>query len=333
MAGNSAYQTGDFDYADCWEYGFIAPGTNDEKAMTALTLKSFANSLADQHFLFGEKNEPIHLVEAGIGDGSSTKRFLTALANAHKPGFIIHGSDPNPLSLDVARVNLTSVQGVRTEIGSLMNSDAFNGERLTDTPGHIFLGSHFLYFTKHRHDLESDSRKKDTAINADLTAFLNTAMNSLSDNGMVILYHDGEDSGIYGKDGIGGRYGNSMVDVPERIASLAPDIGFNMAMVKVPARLFFPTLPDATIEAFKYLRNWKNYHSNTIEATWLRKFLFALDEMPTRDSRGRTISLGGAKALNARGMLREAVAGRAKTSQRGALKTSQCCDTSYTSSV
>jgi hypothetical protein len=124
-----------------------------------------------------------------------------------------------------------------------------------------------------------------------------------------------------------------MVDVPERIASLAPDIGFNMAMVKVPARLFFPTLPDATIEAFKYLRNWKNYHSNTIEATWLRKFLFALDEMPTRDSRGRTISLGGAKALNARGMLREAVAGRAKTSQRGALKTSQCCDTSYTSSV
>lgn len=305
--GSNNFQSGDFDYFDCWEHGFISPGTNDEKAMTALTLKAFATSLAQQDFLFGDNKPPIDLVEAGIGDGSSTRRFIEALKDVHKAGFVIHGSDPQGQWLSNANVTLRAIQGVKTKIASLKKADAFKGDQLSDSRGQLFLGSHFLYFAKHRHDAESDPQVKDTKINNDIHTFMCSVMNSLDKNGMAILYHDGEGSDIYGKDGIGGQFGNSMTDAPQRIAAIASQMGLNLVSVKVPSRQFFPPLDEQTIESFKDLKNWDKYTPGSKEAMWLKKFLFALDELAIFAADGQVISLGGANALEARGTLAKAV--------------------------
>ncbi len=302
-----AFQTGDFHYTDCWKHGFIAPGTNNEKPMTALTLRAFAESLADQNLLFGKDKPPIRLLETGIGDGSSTARFLKALEPVHPAGWILHASDLDLESLTQASENLANLQYVNLRIGSLQIADAFKETQLTNEKCQLFIGSHCIYSAKHRHDAETDEAVKDQAIDREISQFLRNVMDGLDGNGIAILYHDGAASGIYGPEGIGGQFGNAMTDAPERIARLATNMGKQVASTSVPSKQYFPKLDNVTVESFKDLNNWKNHSPDSPEGIWLKKFLFALDNLETRDNEGKAINPGGAIDLHNRGTLAVAI--------------------------
>jgi hypothetical protein len=84
-------------------------------------------------------------------------------------------------------------------------------------------------------------------------------------------------------------------------------MGMQVATTGVPSKQFFPKVADATIESFKDLDNWKEYSPESPEGVWLKKFLFALDNLETMDNTGKVINPGGAIDLYQRGTLGAAV--------------------------
>jgi hypothetical protein len=174
----------------------------------------------------------------------------------------------------------------------------------------------FCLFAKHRHDAESDEAAKNQAIDHEISQFLRNVRKGLDGNGIAILYHDGAGSDIYGPEGIGGKYGNSMTDAPERIERLAKDMGMQFASTSVPSKQYFPKLDNVTIESFKHLNEWKEHSPDSPEGIWLKKFLFALDNPEVRVNEGEVISPGGAIELHNRGTLAVAIEATTKLLER-----------------
>lgn len=302
---SDAYKQGDFDYFDCWLNGFIAPGGNEEKFNTAASLKVFIESLAAQNYIF-TGNRPVHEFEFGIGDASSTIQFLTTLLSVHKPGFVISGCDIEEEQLARAGENLSGLFNDKVQIGNLILADACAPALTTEQPADFGFGSHFLYLIKHRYNGMDNAEER---IDADFTQFVRNIDRLVRPDGITLMYHDGYTSEIYGPDGIGGRFGESMTDAPERLARIAEREGFFVRSAEIESRLYFPDLAPSVVMSFEDIRNWTRAAEETEEAEWLRKFLFSLDIFPVRDETGNEIRAGGARRLAETGQLAEAVRG------------------------
>src|SRR5262249_31000833 len=120
MPKNAPYQEGRFDYNECFFGlgGFLSPDANEEKHMMSLYLQVLAEEMARRQVVFGGP-QPLRWLEPGIGDGSSTAKFITAMAPFHRAGFIIYGSDYQPESVERARINLPLLCPSNTRIGGL----------------------------------------------------------------------------------------------------------------------------------------------------------------------------------------------------------------------
>ena len=285
-------------YFQTWEHGFIAPpffsGGNEEKIITAKTLKAFSEALKREKILFGT-NQPIKIFEPGIGDGSSTKRFLSAIQGVHEAGYVVYGIDPSNTALDTAKNNLTQAfENVRVQLSQGDAYQAMQDDMLSGIGADVVFGSHFMYFVKHTHNGKPDA---DSLIDRDIAQFVQNMAAVTNENGIMLLYHDGQHSEIYGPEGIGGIHGDSMTDAPERLARIAQKNGLSVVECGIPARLYFPVLSDKEIEMICDIDRWKDIPENSAQAEWAMKFLFALDLFPISQGGDKDRNSGGARFL------------------------------------
>ena len=143
------FQLGQFDYDECFlgSGGFLTPDANEEKHTMSFYLQELAAELARQGVVFGGP-QPLHWLEPGIGNGSSTARFAQTLGRAHPAGFVIHGSDYQAELLPLARRELEAVQTVPVTIAELRVVDAFGGAPLATQRCDFAILSHFVYDAK-----------------------------------------------------------------------------------------------------------------------------------------------------------------------------------------
>ncbi len=287
------FHTGHFDYNECFfgEGGFLAPDANEEKHMMGHYLEALALTLASRGVVFGGA-EPVRWLEPGLGDGSSTKRFLQAVGRAHPPGFILYGSEYQPESLEKARATLSHVPGVKVWIGELKVRDAFAGGVLASEPCDFALLSHFIYHLKNQLD---GNHINDEQAEMMLMGLLKGVMGSLRHDGLVLAFHEEPSSDMFGN--IGRVYGAAMPDATERIVKAAGALGKTVVRMPLESKLYFPDLAPSTVEALKELSHWQEFPEGTPESAWLKKLLFALHNTPLRDPDGRLVKEGGVRDL------------------------------------
>lgn len=271
-----AFNQGLFDYNECFfgVGGFLSPEANEEKHLMSFYLEALVEELAAKEIVFG-KNQPLRWLEPAIGDGSSTVKFIKAISGICKTGIIIHGSDYQADSVAKARLELEKLKSADVSIGELLIKDAFSGDVLASTSCDFALLSHFIYHLKNQLD---GGLLQAGEIDDKLSALIGSVMHSLDKNGLALAFHEGPTSDMFGNLGL--RYGSAMNDATDRIAQAASTV--NKVIVRMPleSKLYFPDLSDVTLEKFKNLDNWKNYSEDSPEASWLKKFLFALHNTP-----------------------------------------------------
>ena len=297
------YQKGLFEYNECFfgKGGFLTPDSNEEKHLIGFYLQVLAEALRHKGIVFC-RNEPIKWLEPGIGDGSSTKKFLQAVGVTHSAGFIVYGSDIQEESVKLAKQNLSKVEGIRVELAEVLVTDAFSGELLASEQCDFGLCSHFIYHLKNMLDGSTLTEKQ---ITEKLESFVKGLMNSILPDGLVLLFHEGPKSEMFGN--IGRKYGSSMHDATERIARAAAANGKELVAIPLESKLYFPPLSNETLRLFEKVENWKRFLPDSAAASWLKKFLFALHEVEKKDPRGNLVSPGGALALEQRGTLPNAI--------------------------
>lgn len=287
------FQLGEFDYDECFlgVGGFLTPDANEEKHMMSFYLEELAAELARQGVVFGG-TQPLHWLEPGIGDGTSTARFAGTLGRSHPAGFVIHGSDCQSEMLPLARRAIEAVQTVPMAIAELSVVDAFGGEPLASQLCDFALLSHFVYHAKNvmngRQPTEAEIDQRVGRLVGSLTA-------SLRADGVALAFHESSASDMFGK--LGREYGSAMYDATDRIAAAASALGKHLVAMPLESKLYFPDLASGTIEDFKDLEHWREFGDGTPEASWLKKFLFALHSFPEVDESGVTRRAGGARHL------------------------------------
>jgi hypothetical protein len=289
----SPFQTGHFDYNECFygEGGFLSPDANEEKHMMGYYLETLALALSRRGVVFGG-DQPVRWLEPGIGDGSSTRKFLQAIGKAHPPGFVLHGSDYQPESVKKARATLSQVPGVTVRIAELAVRDAFAGQMLAFEPCDFALLSHFIYHLKDQLD---GKHITDEQAELKLKGLLKGVMDSLGHDGLMLAFHEAPSSDMFGN--ISRVYGSGMPDATERIARAAKALGKTVVGMLLESKLYFPDLAPTTVETFKELGNWQAFQDGTREAAWLKRLLFAVQNTPLCDPDGRMVKEGGARDL------------------------------------
>jgi hypothetical protein len=287
------FQLGDFDYDECFlgVGGFLSPEANEEKHMMSFYLEELAAELARQGVVFGGA-QPLHWLEPGIGDGSSTARFAGTLGRSHPAGFVIHGSDCQSEMLPLARRAIENVQAVPMAIAELSVVDAFSGEPLASRLCDFALLSHFVYHAK---NLMNGRQPTEAEIDQRIGRLIGSLTESLHADGIALAFHESSASDMFGK--LGREYGSAMYDATRRIAAAARSIGKHLVAMPLESKLYFPDLSSRTIEDFKDLVRWREFGDGTPEASWLKKFLFALHSFAEIDESGGTLRAGGARHL------------------------------------
>jgi hypothetical protein len=235
---------------------------------------------------------PIHWLEPGIGDGSSTARFVRAIGEVYKGGFIVHGSDYQAESVEKAQITLEGLESRGVRVAEVIVRDAFSGGPLASEACDFALLSHFVYHVKNQ--LNGDQLSPEE-VDDKMNRLVKGVMNSLKKDAMALAFHEGRESDMFGK--LGQAYGSAMNDAPDRIVKAARLHGKAVVSMGLESRLYFPDLPMATIESFESLDNWKRCEEGSPEASWLKKFLFALHNTPVRDADGILVREGGVKDL------------------------------------
>ncbi len=266
------YQLGRFDYDECFlgPGGFLTPDANEEKHMMSLYLQELATALARQGVVFGGPR-PLHWLEPGIGDGSSTTRFAQAIGKAHAAGFILHGSDYQSELLPLARRALEAVQTVPVTVAELRTADAFGGAPMAAEACDFALLSHFVYHAKNDF---SGRQRSDAEVNAQVQTLITRVLDSIGDEGLILAFHEGPLSDMFGK--IGREFGAALYDAPVRIAAAARANGRVVVTMPLESKLYFPNIAPRTLESLKDLSRWQEFPETTAEASWLKKFLFAM---------------------------------------------------------
>ncbi len=290
---NRPFQSGHFDYNECFlsDDGFLSADANEEKHMMGFYLEALTGALSRRKVVFGGL-EPVRWLEPGIGDGSSTRRFLQAVAPSHPTGFVVYGSDYQSASVDRAVVTLNSVPGVLVHSVSISVKDAFGGEALAPEKCDFALLSHFVYHLKNQ--LDGNQITEDRA-EEKLKSLIKGIMDSLSYKGLALAFHEGPSSDMFGN--IGRMYGAAMWDASERIERATRAIGKTIVSMPLESKLYFPDLSQATIESFKDISNWKAVQERTKESAWLKKLLFALHNTRIDAPDGSLIKEGGVREL------------------------------------
>jgi hypothetical protein len=290
------FQLGDFDYDECFlgVGGFLSPESNEEKHMMSFYLEELAAELARQGVVFGG-TQPLHWLEPGIGDGSSTARFAGMLGRSHPAGFVIHGSDCQSEMLPLARRAIENVQAVPMTIAELSVVDAFSGGPLASRLCDFALLSHFVYHAK---NIMNGRQPTDAEIDQRIGRLIGSLTESLHADGVALAFHESSASDMFGK--LGREYGSAMYDATQRIAAAARAIGRHLVAMPLESKLYFPNLSSRTIEDFKDLDRWRQFDDGTPEASWLKKFLFALHSFAEVDESGVTRRPGGARRLAGR---------------------------------
>jgi hypothetical protein len=272
MLPTKPYQEGYFHYNECFlgEGGFLTPDANEEKHMMCCYIQVLAEALATNGVIFGGA-EPVRWLEPGIGDGSSTAKFIDAIGRVHRAGFIIHGSDYQREFVEAARLNLVRSQNLKVTIAELMVRDAFSGDRLASEPCDFAMLSHFIYHIKNQ--LDGGQLTPERA-EENMSGLIKGVMDSLAENGLALAFHESPASDMFGK--IGFHFGSAMNDATERLAKAAEANSKTIVRMPLSSRLYFPDLTVETIDTFKKLDNWRKYQEGTPEASWLKKLLFAL---------------------------------------------------------
>lgn len=287
------YQLGQFDYGECFlgPGGFLTPDANEEKHMMSFCLQELAAELARQGVVFGGP-QPLHWLEPGIGDGSSTARFAQTLGRVHPAGFVIHGSDYQAELLPQARRALEVVRTIPVTIAELRVADAFSGAKLATQSCDFALLSHFVYHAKNAF---SGRRRTDPEIDAQIHSLLAGLTDSLVGDGVALAFHESPASDMFGKLGL--EYGAAMHAATVRIAAAAHAHGKVLVAMPLESKLYFPDVSPRTLDAFKDLVRWQEFTEATPEASWLKKFLFALHNLAEVDEAGGIRRKGGARDL------------------------------------
>lgn len=287
------YQLGQFDYDECFlgPGGFLTPDANEEKHMMSFYLQELAAELARQGVVFGGP-QPLHWLEPGIGDGSSTARFAHTLGRAHPAGFVIHGSDCQAELLPLARRVLEAVRTVPVTVAELRVVDAFRGAPLTTQRCDFALLSHFVYHAKNAF---SGRQRTDSEIDEQVHALLARILDSLGPDGVALAFHESPQSDMFGK--LGREFGAALHDATVRIAAAAHAHGKVLVAMPLESNLYFPDIPPHTLESFKELARWQEFSEATPEASWLKKFLFALHNLASPDETDNVRREGGARDL------------------------------------
>lgn len=303
MATLLPYQQGLFDYNECFfgTGGFLSSDSNEEKHMMSFYMQVLAQALSEKNVVFGG-NESIKWLEPGIGDGSSTKKFLQAVGQAHKSGFVVYGSDIQEESVNLAKRNLSGIRGLNVQLKEVLIRDAFSGEKLANEQCDFALCSHFIYHVKNSLD---GKEANDTDMKAQVNSLVKGITDSVAKNGIVLMFHEGHKSDMFGN--IGKFFGSSMYEATQIIENAAQVNKKEIVSMPLESKLHFPTLRNNTIELFKNVDNWKSFTPDSPEASWLKKFLFALHEVEKRDAEGKITSLGGARTLEQKGILADAI--------------------------
>jgi len=290
--GAKPFQEGYFDYNECFfgEGGFLSPDANEEKHMMSLYSQVLAEALAKYGVVFGG-DQPIHWLEPGIGEGSSTIKFMKAIGHVHKAGFIVHGSDYQKDSVHLAYKHLSRLQEIKITVAEIIVKDAFCGEPLASEKCDFAMLSHFVYHLKSlldgRQITPQEGEKK-------MTLLLKSVMASLREHGLALAFHEGPQLDMFGK--IGQQYGMAMNDAPDRIARAAIANGKTIVGMPLESKLYFPDLPSDSLDSLKVLENWSNVQEGTPEASWVKKLLFALHNTPVKDG-SHYVNEGGVRDL------------------------------------
>jgi hypothetical protein len=294
MPKTAPYQEGRFDYNECFfgPGGFLSADANEEKHMMSLYLQVLAEEMAKRRVVFGG-SEPLRWLEPGIGDGSSTAKFIAAMAPAHAAGFIVYGSDYQPESVERARINIPRLCPSNTRIGELTVKDAFSGKPLSAEECDFAMLSHFIYHLKNQLDGGHLSPKD---IDRSLVRLIDGIMSSLREDGLVFSFHEGAASDMFGKLGV--EYGSAMNDAPDRIRKAAADVGVRVISMPLESNLYFPDLPNEALQRLKLLERWADCVEGTPEASWLKKFLFALHNTRHDDAGDGILKEGGVRDID-----------------------------------
>ncbi|MFD2183758.1 hypothetical protein [Rhodoplanes azumiensis] len=258
----------------------------------SLYLQVLTEEMAKRGVLFGG-DKPLRWLEPGIGDGSSTAKFIKAMSMFHSAGFIIHGSDYQLNSIERARINLTALQGTNIRIGELSVRDAFSGEPLASEKCDCAMLSHFIYHLKSQLD-----GRRFTALEMDLALrrLIGAVMDSLNGGGVAFAFHEGAASDMFGKLGV--EYGSAMNDAPDRIRKAADAIGKPTISMMLESNLYFPDLTQEVLFNLKSIDNWRGHSEGTPEASWIKKFLFALHNTRNESQSGEPVKEGGVRDLD-----------------------------------
>jgi len=287
------YQRGLYAFGECFyadERGYLEDSVNEEKHQIALVMDRFARGLNERHYIFGGA-DPLLWLEPGFGDGASTVKYIQSIAPWHKAGFIIYGSDFMPQSVERAAANLENIPGIPVRVAGIGVRDAFTGANLAPVSCDFAMISHMVY---HAQMQINGGMLGPDEVSRRMDHFMTNVMNGLKDEGLMLAFHESRDSHLSGT--LGRLFGSAMPDAAEQIEASAARLGLGMVSLPLHPKLHFPALSDADLNAFEDVGNWKNYAPLSDQASWLKKFLFAI-QLSDGDQPGGGVGLHRAGRL------------------------------------
>lgn len=291
------YQRGLYAFGECFyadERGYLEDSANEEKHQIALVMDRFARVLNERHYIFGG-TDPLLWLEPGFGDGASTVKYIRSIAPWHKAGFVIYGSDIMPQSVERASANLENIPGIPVRIAEIGVRDAFTGANLALALCDFAMISHMVY---HAQMQINGGMLGHDEVSRRMDRFISNVMDSLKDDGLMLGFHESRDSHLSGT--LGRLFGSAMPDAAEQLEASAARLGYEMVSLPLHPKLHFPPLSDADLNAFEDVGNWQDYAPLSDQASWLKKFLFAVQASDGEKT-------GGGVGLQREGRLPEAI--------------------------
>lgn len=301
-----AYREGRYFFPECFyaqTRGYLEESALEEKHQMALVMQRFAQGLNAQRYLLGAQDQPLHWLEPGCGNGATTTKYIRIMLPYHAPGFILHASDSMDESVEHAR-RAFDAMGAQVRTSELAVKDAFTASSLTQFPGScdIAMASHMVY---HAQMQVYQGKLPANEVACRMDHFMTLVMQGLKDDGLFVAFHETSQSDLSGK--LGRDFGSAMPDAAEQLEASAARLGYAPASLSLYPKLHFPVLSNQVLRDLENVNNWRDFGPQSDEASWVKKFMFGIQNNPRTDADGNETGPGGALGLALDGRLPAAI--------------------------